>query len=191
MFFTPLTPQNIVEPDNVQGPPDMLPGVSLQRGVLHSTDTLGVVVYRFEVYDEGFVFELLVEGLGLEGVKFHSAFDPLAKHARRVLTNFEDFDQLAGTFRVGVEFSDGSASENHQRPERGRPELNMTGAGSSTGNRYGKCRTGVWVPRLPSPGDFRIHVAWPNGGLEERVGTFDADELISKASEAIPLLSYD
>ena len=191
MFFTPLTSQNIVEPESIQGPPNSLPVVADQHAVLHRSDVLAAAVWRFEVYSEGFEFALRVEGLGLEGVRFHSAFDPLARHAGRVLSNFEDFDQLAGAFRVGVEFSDGSVSENHVRTSRGGPEIQMTGSSSSTGNGYGKCQNGVWVPQLPPPGEFKIHLAWPNGGLDECSATFDADELIAKSKDAIPLLSYD
>ncbi len=198
-FFVPLTEDNIVDPDSATdcdpsreftGRPDMMPGVSAQRAVLHRSDTLVVAAFRFEAYPTGFAFTIHAEGTGYGYGRFHFIFSlaPGGYMGAPTISEENGPVQLDDIFRVGLEFSDDTASDYLVNLDRGGPQIQSTGCSGSGGGKWGKCIGGFWVPRVPPPGEFTLHTALPVVGMEESSATFNADDIIEKSAHALPLL---
>ncbi len=192
-FFVPLTSDNIFDPDGPEpppeshSPPNMLPGLSDQRAILYRSDSLVVAAYRFEAFPEGFNFTIHVEGRGFPFGRFTFIFRPGTGWP---IDDSDDFlfDKPEDTFRVGLGFSDGTASDYLVDLDRGGPRIYRNGCSGSSGEDLGKCVGGFWVPQLPAAGEFTLHVEWPSVGLEECTATFDADDIVAKSANALPLL---
>lgn len=196
MFFTRLTTETIVDATSYQLPPRALGGVSQQRSFLHQSDNLAAAVYRFEVVPEGFVFLVQTQWRNFDSNKSPLAFRPREPRDQDFVADEGDFSHLSqetmdDVFRIGLEFGDGTRSEYLVDDGRTGPKIHFHGSSSRTANRDGTCTASFWVPQLPPSGSLTVHGAWPNAGLEECSATFDADELITKANEAIPLIPYE
>ena len=194
MFFTRLTTETIVDATSYQLPPRALGGVSQQRSFLHQSDNLAAAVYRFEVVPDGFVFSVQTQWRNLDSNRSPLAFRPREPRSQDFVADEGDFSHLSqetmdDVFRIGLEFNDGTRSEYLVEEGRTGPQIYFYGSSSRTATNDGTCSASFWVPRLPSPGPLEVYGAWPSAGLEECSTTFDADELIAKANEAIPLLS--
>ncbi len=184
-FFTPRTVDNAVEPD---GPfdslPCMIPGASTQRAVLFRSDVLVVAVHRLEVYPDSFTFTVRAEGRGFGFGRFSMPFTPWVGWPPEDL-GANKYDQPEDVLRIGIEFSDGRASE-FLIPNDSGPAVEQQGCSGSRGS----CTGGFWVRELPPPGEFSIYTEWPSIGIDECSAAFDADELVERSKEAELLLEY-
>lgn len=167
-------------------PPAALPGQSTQRALLHQTESLGVGIFRFEVFSNGFSFAVRVEGNGHGRGRFHFLFDPTASwFDNEPGADPDPYDQPDQQFRLGLEFSDGSRWQNYtDSGSQGLDAFVIGASGHSTG-----CTTLFWVPALPTAGSFHIHGLWPSVGMDECTATFDADEIRALAGSGLPLLA--
>lgn len=186
-FFAPLTEDRIVEPDGPRElPSPMIPGLSQQRAVLYRRDDLVVAAYRFEVVPEGFHFTIQLEGRGFGHGRFHFIFTPGPGWPPEDPIDENLYDEVDDMFRLGLSFSDRTTSEYLVESDRDGPTIETAGCTGSPGSVEGR----FWIPELPPPGEFTLHITWPSAGIEETSTTFNADEIRERAKEAELLLSH-
>lgn len=165
----------------------MIPGLSVQRAILFRTDTLVAAAFRFEAFPSGFKFTIHVEGNAFTQGQSHFVFSPGTgwpdPHAPDHEKGLDDI------FRVGLEFSDGTAADHVVDIDRGGLGIYSQGCSGSGGfTGWGRCTGKFWVPALPPPGEFTLHVQWPALGIDEHSTAFNADDIIDKSTQALPLL---
>lgn len=112
-FFGPMdTPPFVPDgPFRHAGPPRNIPGLSGQRVILHQSKTLGVGMYRFESFSNGFSFTVEIEGRGHGLGRFHFLFGASGSWPDQE-DDPDQYDQPDQQFRLGLEFSDGTRWKN-------------------------------------------------------------------------------
>ena len=187
----PVEPEETPQPEWLNAPDDVLPGVVPVELVIGRSEQAAVLLTGMRAFPTGVAMTLHVLARVSLGRRFDlndEVFDGPYRHD-------QDEAWRRDRFKWGFEFSDGRRVTSVDPwpgsfdPEHVPDRPVLSGGGGGGGSR--SVRRSYWLWPLPPPGTLKVVCQWPRFDIGPTTSTIDADQIQAAATRAQPVWPTD